>query len=206
LFEKAIAARAAWNDFKGFSARISAYLDGRQHEAAVTVQANGDVSFANEPLLEDEAARDWISEQLHSMVIHRVPSSGIRSKPVLTFADAEASHPLGRLLTFHGGRFASTYRIQGDEITVVNRGLGKENMSLQMLQSDRNAEGKVLPRAYQVQYRDAANGSITRVETARNQWQRVGTIDLPASISQTVSSGGGVSVRSMTLKGIVLGE
>ena len=137
-----------------------------------------------------QAARDWVRDQLHSMVIHRVPSSGIRSTPVLNFADTDTENPLGRLLTFHGGRFASTYRIRDDEIIVVNRNLGRENMSLQMLESERNADGKVLPRAYLVQYRDAETGSISRVETFRNRWQRVGAFDLPETIGQTISSAG----------------
>lgn len=204
MFERAIAARAAWNDFKGFTAEISVYVDGRKNDGKMTVKADGDVSFDGEPKLEDEAARDWVRDQMHSMVIHRVPSSGIRSTPSLEFADDDVNHPLGRLLTFHGGRFASTYRIRDDEITVVNRALGRENMSLQMLESERNSDGKVLPRAYQVQYRDAETGAITRVETVRNRWQRVGTLDLPESLSQSVSSAGGVSVRSLTLKSIKL--
>lgn len=204
MFEKAIAARAAWKDFPGFTSSVSVYLDGRRHTGTVSVKPDGEVSFGTEPAFEDEAARDWVRDQLHSMVIHRVPSSGIRSTPVLNFADTDNDNPLGRLLTFHGGRFASTYRIRDDEIIVVNRNLGRENMSLQMLESERNADGKVLPRAYLVQYRDAETGSISRVETFRNRWQRVGAFDLPETIGQTISSAGGVSVRSLKLTSIKL--
>ncbi|MFO1045318.1 MAG: DUF3386 family protein [Planctomycetaceae bacterium] len=204
MFEKAIAARGAWKDFPGFTSAISVYLDGRRHNGTVTVKSDGEVSFGAEPAFEDEAAREWVRDQLHSMVIHRVPSSGIRSTPVLSFADTDKDNPLGRLLTFHGGRFASTYRIRDDEIIVVNRNLGRENMSLQMLESERNSEGKVLPRAYLVQYRDADTGAISRVETFRNRWQRVGTFDLPESIGQTISAAGGVSVRSLKLTSIKL--
>jgi hypothetical protein len=206
MFERAIAVRAAWSDFKGFSAKASVYLDGRRHEGPITVKADGEVTFGGEGGIEDEAAREWVRDQLHSMVIHRVVSSGIRSKPVLSFADDDRDNPLGRLLTFHGGRFASTYRIRDDEIIVVNRNLGPENMSLQMLDSERNADGKVLPRAYQVQYRDAQTGAIVRVETVRNRWERVGKLDLPSSLSQTISSAGGNSVRSLTLQSITLAE
>lgn len=206
MFERAIAARAAWTDFSRFTARVSVFLDDRRSEGMVTVKADGDVSFDGEPKLDDEAAQEWVRDQLHSLVIHRVPSSGLRSEPVLSFADTEDSHPLGRLLTFHGGRFASTYRIRDDEITVVNRNLGRENMSLQMFDSERNAESKVLPRAYQVQYRDAETGAITRVETFRNRWQRVAKFDLPESITQTISSAGGISVRSLKLQSPKLAE
>lgn len=205
-FEQAIAARASWKDFPGFSAKVSVYLDGRHHEGKVAVKGDGTLSFPGTPPLEDEAACDWIRDQLHSMVIHRVPSSGIRSQPVLCFADTDVQNPRGRLLTFHGGRFASTYRVRNDEITVVNRALGRENMSLQMLESERNADGKVLPRAYLVQYRDASNGAISRVETVRNRWQRVGKFDLPESLEQTVSSAGGVSVRSMKFQEVKLAD
>ena len=205
MFERAIAARAAWPDFKGFAANASVYIDGRRNDGPVTVKADGEVTI-DEPGLTDVAARDWLRDQLHSMVIHRVPSSDTRSKPVLSFSDTDDQHPLGRLLTFHGGRFAATYRIRDDEITVVNRSLGQENMSLQMLASERNADGKVLPRAYQVQYRDAATGAITRVETVRQTWQQLGQFNLPATLSQTVSSTNGVSARSMTLKEITLGK
>lgn len=206
MFERAIAARAAWDNFKGFSAQAAVYLDGRHSSGHVTVKPDGEVSFDGTPKLEDEAAREWVNDQLHSMVIHRVPNSGLRAKPVLSFADKDEAHPLGRLVNFHGGRFASTYRLRDDEIIVVNRSLGRENMSLQMLESERNADNKVLPRAYQVQYRDAQSGAITRVETFRNRWQRFGKFDLPESLAQTVSSSGGVSVRSLKLQSIKLAE
>ncbi|MBC8113615.1 MAG: DUF3386 family protein [Candidatus Saccharimonas sp.] len=206
MFERAIAARAAWTDFNRFMARVSVFHDDRRSEGMVTVKSDGDVSFHAEPKLDDEAAQEWVRDQLHSLVIHRVPSSGIQSQPVLSFADKDDAHPLGRLLTFHGGRFASTYRIRDDEITVVNRNLGRENMSLQMLESERNAENKVLPRAYQVQYRDAETGAITRIDTFRNRWQRVGKLDLPESLTQTVSSAGGVSVRSLKLHSFKLAQ
>lgn len=111
------------------------------------MKPDGEVSFDGKPVLEDEAAREWVRDQLHSLVIHRVPSSGIRSKSVLSFADKDAEHPLGRLLNFHGGRFASTYRIREDEIVVANRSLGRENMSLQMFESEpQRREQSVAPR------------------------------------------------------------
>jgi hypothetical protein len=75
-----------------------------------------------------------------------------------------------------------------------------------MLASERNADGKVLPRAYQVQFRDAQTGAITRVESFRNRWQRVGKLDLPESLTQTISSSGRVRARSLKLQAIKLAE
>ena len=53
MFEKAIAARATWNNFKGFTARASVYLDGRRSEGLITVKPDGDVSFDGDPKLND---------------------------------------------------------------------------------------------------------------------------------------------------------
>lgn len=212
MFERAIATRAQWPDFKGFTAHAAVYVDGRRSEGPISVKTDGDVVFDaavkidSDSKIEDEAAREWIRGQLHSIVIHRVPSSGIQAKPVLSFADRDIAHPLGRLLNFHGGRFAATYRIHDDEITVVNRHLGQENMSLQMLESERNAAGKVLPRSYQVQYRDTATGSIVRVESFTARWQQVGKYDLPKSLTQSISAPGGVSTRSLKLTSLELAK
>src|SRR5262249_3591123 len=75
-----------------------------------------------------------------------------RGKPVLRFADAETDHPLGRLVAFEGGRFASSYRIKDRQIRVVNRDLGKRHMTITVLDNERTAEGRFLPRSYTVQY------------------------------------------------------
>jgi hypothetical protein len=83
---------------------------------------------------------------------------------------------------------------------VVNRNIGAQNMSITVLDNDRNAEGKYLPRSYTVQYWDAATGALNRTETFQNRWQRVGKLDLPASLTQTVSSAAGLSVRHLSLE------
>ena len=63
--------------------------------------------------------------------------------PVLNFADRDTAHPLGRLLIFEGGKFASSYRVKDDQLLVVNRHLGKLNMTIMVLDNKRTAEGKL---------------------------------------------------------------
>jgi hypothetical protein len=196
MFQQAIAARAMWQDFAGFQAKVTGHVDGRAFSGTAAIDAKAEVKLE----LDDDTVRDWVHDQLHSLVIHRQASSGIRAEPVLRFADDDTKHPLGRLLTFIGGRFASSYRVRGDEIMVVNRNIGAQNMSITVLDNDRNAEGKYLPRSYTVQYWDAATGALNRTETFQNRWQRVGKLDLPASLTQTVSSAAGLSVRHLSLE------
>ncbi len=111
LFEDALASRAAWHDFPGFTAKISGDVDDRPFEGTVTVTADGGVKLK----LEEDVVNEWVQDQLESITMHRAASQTPRAdrpKPVLRFADDHEDHPLGRLLAFEGGHFATSYRVQ----------------------------------------------------------------------------------------------
>jgi len=126
-------------------------------------------------------------------------SAANRAPPVLRFADERDDHPLGRLLVFEGGRFASSYRIKDHQITTVNRHVGRQNMTITVLDNERNGDGHFLPHSYLVQYWDAATATLNRVETVQERWHRVGSWDLPATHTVTTASDAGLSVRNVTL-------
>jgi hypothetical protein len=199
-FEEALAARASWKEFPGFTADISGSVDGRPFTGSVTIDAHGKVAFASDDPSQTEAVGPWVQEQLESVVLHRVARpSGNRPKPVLRFGETSEDHPLGRLLIFDGGKFASSYRVKDKQVLVVNRHAGAENMTITVLDNDRNAEGLFLPRSYTVQFWDAATGDLRRTETVQDRWQRLGTWDLPARRTVTTATATGLSVRSFTL-------
>jgi hypothetical protein len=200
LFEDALAHRAQWNGFPGFTAELSGELDGRPFGGRATVRADGTVEIKTD----DAPARPWLEDQLESIAMHRRADSEAgsgpgRPRPVLRFADDRDEHPLGRLLIFDGGQFASSYRIKDHEITVVNRVIGPRTMTITVLDNDRNPEGRVLPRSYLVHYWNARTGALDHVETVQERWQRVGKWDLPTRHVVTRSSSAGFSVRSFTL-------
>ena len=172
LFEEALAARATWKDFPGFRAAIAGNLHGRLFDGTVTIDAKGKVEFsATDPSAEESVAL-WIQEQLESIVLHRLvlpAKSEPRPKPVLRFGEERDDHPLGRLLIFDGGRFASSYRIRDRQLTVVNRHLGKENVTITALENERNAEGRFLPRSYTVQYWESVTGRLLRTEAVKDR-------------------------------------
>jgi hypothetical protein len=202
LFEKAVATRAAWQDFPGFTAKVAGTVEGRAFSGKVTVSADGTVKVE----VDDDAASGWLEDQLGSITMHRLPdndrgSSSERPRPVLRFADNEEDHPFGRLLTFQGGRFASSYRVKDEQIRVVNRQMGKQNMTITVLDNTPNAEGKFLPHSYLVHYWDAATGKLNRVETVLEQWSRIGKWDLPLTHTVATSSDAGLSTRSVSLSG-----
>jgi len=199
LFEEALAARAAWQDFTGFTAEIAGDLEGRPFSGKVTIAADGAVEV---DLGEDAAMADWIDDQLESITMHRAASqapSAERPKPVLRFADSQTDHPLGRLLQFDGGHFASSYRVKDKQLLPVNRVNDGQNMTITVLDNERNAEGKFLPHIYVVQYWDETTGEPNRTETVRDRWTRVGAWDLPVDHTVTTASADGFSVRSFQL-------
>jgi hypothetical protein len=199
LFEEALAARATWQNFTGFTAQVEANLEGRPCSGTVTVSADGDVEV---DLGEEAAMAPWIDEQLESITMHRAASqtpTENRDKPALRFADADSEHPLGRLLEFQGGQFASSYRVRDKQLTTVNRLIDGQNVTITVLDNLQNAEGKFLPRLYTVQYWDEASGQPVRSETVEDRWTRVGGWDLPAEHTVTSSSAEGYSVRSFKL-------
>jgi hypothetical protein len=201
-FEEAVAARAAWKDFPGFTAVIAGNLDGRAFEGTVSIDARGKVAFFDADPSREGSVAPWVREQLDSLVLHRISrpaAAGPRTRPVVRFGESNDDHPLGRLLIFDGGRFASSYRVKDKQILVVNRHLGKENMTITVIDNDQNKEGLFLPRSYTVQYWDAATGELKRTETVQDRWQRVGAWDLPARHTVTTASPAGVSVRTFTL-------
>src|SRR4029453_2931481 len=136
--------------------RVAGSLDGRTFEGAVDIDAGGKVVYTDDDGSSADAVDGWVYEQLASIVLHRLarPQSGER--PVLRFAESKEGHPLGRLLLFDGGQMASSYRVKDEQVMVVNRHFGKENMTITVLDNDRNKEGLFLPRSYTVQWWDAA--------------------------------------------------
>jgi len=198
LFEEALAQRASWADFKGFSAEIAGDIEGRPFSGTVKVAADGAVEV---DLGEEAALADWVKDQLESITMHRAAGQSAPSgqKPNIRLADTQVDHPLGRLLTFEGGQFASSYRVKDKQLTTVNRVLDGQDMTIRVLDNERNAEGKFLPRTYVVQYWDESTGTPTRAETVEDRWVRVGSLDLPARHTVTTSSADGFSVRTFQL-------
>lgn len=201
MFKEALAARGRWEKFSGFSAKAAGQVDGRAFSGQVSIDAAGEVTVE----VKDEVGRTWLQEQLDSIVLHRAARSNARSdgkeQPFLYFGDQDANHPLGRLLIFRGGRFASSYRVKDKQIMVVNRHLGKESMTITVLDNERNSAGQFLPRSYTVQYWDDATGQLKRSETVHDQWVRLGEWNLPAVHTVTLAGAGGYSVRHFALSG-----
>jgi hypothetical protein len=196
-FEEALSARAAWQNFTGFSAKVSGMVAGRPFQGTALVKADGSVVLE----VDDDAVSDWVQNQLESITMHRAASQNAadRPKPVLRYADDRDDDPRGRLLAFDGGHFATSYRVKDRQITSVNRLLDGKNMTITVLDNVKNAESMFLPHTYTVQYWDDQTGELERSESVVDRWTRVGNWDLPLEHTVCTSSNGALSVRTIQL-------
>jgi len=195
LFDEALAARAQWKNFPGFSANLEGVVEGRTFAGKIKVDATGDVTIDSD----DEVAQVWAEETLRSICMHRIASETNNTPSRLRYADDDLTHPLGRLLAYEGGQFASSYRIKDQQILVVNRHFGPKLVTITVLDNDRNPDGAFLPRSYTVQTWETATGKLLESEAVQDRWQRVGDFDLPALHQATTSSDQGQVVRTITL-------
>ncbi|HVV99218.1 MAG TPA: DUF3386 family protein [Planctomycetaceae bacterium] len=193
LFDRAIAHRAAWKDFPGFAADVHGSVDGRIFDGSVQVDAKGNVMLK----IDEKLAEGWLEDQFRSLVTHR--RAAPRTSAKFRFGHEDDDRPLGKLVILTGGRFASSYRIRDDQITVVNRQIGPENMTITVLDTEENPEHQYLPRTFVVEYWDAVTGDLLRAETTQNRWTRVGSSDLPTDITVTEAHAAGLTVRSCRL-------
>jgi hypothetical protein len=199
LLADARAARAAWENFPGFSADVEVNVDGKVSKGTVAVDAKGKVALQ----VDDPAAAAWARRVLASVVSHRL--AGPEENTPCAFADDNATHPLGRAVRVVGDEFDSSYRVRDRQILVVNRTMKDTRFTITVLENRANAEGKFLPAHYVVNYWDA-KGGLSRSEAHRQTWQRFGRFDLPREAFVLATEAGKQDARCLTLSNLRLPE
>lgn len=185
--------RSNWDkSFPGFTAKISANLDGQVTTGTITVTPEGKVEL-DVPKNDTTA---WAREQLRSIVMHRF--GGVRKYDV-SFADDVQNHPLGRLIKFNDSSTHSVYRIKGDLITEVHRDMGGRKFTISVSDVLRNKEGKYLPSHFNVSYWDSKSGQLVQNEDYQEEWLRLGQYDLPKRRLMIETSAGARRVGELVL-------
>jgi hypothetical protein len=171
LVKEAHDARVDWGSaFPGFTCKLVATVDGKQQNGRLTVGADHHVTVE----LPDGPVKDLATPQLESLIDHRFATGSGPANVV--FADDVKEHPLGRLVQWTGGN--TRYRILGDVITEVHRSTGKGKFVISVTEVTRNAEGRYLPRSFNVSYWDG-EGNLRMNEDYLEEYVRVGNLDLP---------------------------
>ncbi len=188
---------ARWDaDFKGFTADINVNINGKEETGTVTVKGPKEIELT----IQDEKAKEFASENLASIAMHRGPRSFDESdgKYKLAFGD-EGTHPLGRSVVMGGDGMGSFYRIKDGRIQQINRKTPRFSFSINIEESVKNAENKFLTKKYSVFYFKPENQGLKNVESYTDDYTRVDAYDLPEQRRIIDCQEGACVVSSMTL-------
>lgn len=173
LLSRAREGRALWEDFPGFSANIAVHIDSTLEEGTIEVADDGKSTFVGIEKNDGPLLR----QQLGSLLSHRLPDASIGDGA--SFEQEEGLHVLGPRLRLAEESMGSIYRIHDNVVTEVNREMGNQRFTISVLDVERNAEGKYLPKVFTVSFWDAKSGKLNSTMTYYHEWERVGKFDLP---------------------------
>src|SRR5688572_14218894 len=165
LMRKAHDGRAVLTAFPGFAADIVATQNGVSAKGTLAVAADGKLTLK----LDQTANQEWTQRTLSSFVNHRLAADDAIAN--VEFADQEAAHPLGRLLKSKDAADHSQWRVQGDIMTEVHRIMGKSRMIISVVDVNRTADGKHLPKSYNVTTWNADTGAIESSRQVFSEWK-----------------------------------
>lgn len=196
--EEVFSNTARWDaDFNGFTADVTVNLNGKEEKGTVTVKGPKEI----ETSLKDEKLKEFATENLASIAMHRGPRSFDQSdgKYKLSFGD-DGTHPLGRIVTMGGDGMSSFYRIKDGRIRQINRKTPHMAFSINIEDSVKNPEGKFLTKNYTVYYFNPKDNVLKNVESYTDEYTRVGGYDLPQQRRVIDCQNSEVVVSTMTLE------
>ncbi|MGP0566564.1 MULTISPECIES: DUF3386 family protein [unclassified Nitrospina] len=196
--EEVFSNTARWDaGFKGFTADVTVNINGKEEKGTVTVKGPKEIELS----LTDESMKEFASENLASIAMHRGPRSFDQSdgKYKLTFGD-DGTHPMGRAVVMGGDGMSSFYRIKEGRIRQINRKTPHVVFSINIEDSVKNEEDKFLTRNYTVYYFNPKDNSIKNVESYTDDYTRVGNYDLPQRRRVIDVQNSEVVVSTMTLE------
>ncbi len=200
--KRARADRAVWQDFPGYTTDLVVTSGDEKVEGKATIDSSGVVELD----MPKSKLTDWVEEQLNSLVQHRMPDGEVTEGNV-QWAEPNDDHPLGRLISLGDTAFSSAYRLKDDVIMEVNRTAGPAmRFTISVLEIERNAENKYLPRAFTMNFFNSKTGALQNSLGYWNEWCRVGTFDLPKTILEVDAHPGGTTTKQIVFSNCKLVE
>jgi hypothetical protein len=189
LLADAVAARAAWMNFPGFTADLEVNFDGKTAKGKVMVSEKGRVELELDGKEVDAARVATAKDALASLVGHRMPSAGGRQTPC-SFGEEASENPQGKLILVVDDKHHSSYRIRDQQILSVTRQMGDTRFTITMLENRLNEEKRVLPVSYVVNYWDTKTNALDHTTAHHQTWKRVGAYDLPQTMDELTAGSG----------------
>lgn len=183
LLHEAREARASWEKFPGFVAKVKVQTTAGEQLGEIKVSATGEVELVGMQLADEKQ----VLTTLRSLIGHRLAEESEDDN--VAYGEEAAGHPLGRLMQFKGeSEMASSYRVRDGVIREVNRQSKTGRFTISVMEIRRNPEGKYLPGVYSVSFWNP-DGSLKSSTFVNETWVRVGHLDLPATLERVSVSG-----------------
>ncbi|MGV3607709.1 MAG: DUF3386 family protein [Planctomycetaceae bacterium] len=183
LLHEAREARASWEKFPGFVAKVKVQTTAGEQSGKIKVSATGEVELVGMNLADEKQ----VLTTLRSLIGHRLAEESEDDNVV--YGEEAAGHSLGRLMQFKGeSEMASSYRVRDGVIREVNRQSKTGRFTISVMEVRRNPEGKYLPGVYSVSFWNP-DGSLKSSTFVNETWVRVGHLDLPATLERVSVSG-----------------
>jgi hypothetical protein len=136
-----------------------------------------------------------LESDITSLITHRRGGDFSRGdgKYPITFG-ADDKNPIGRLVQLND-EMRSSYRIRDNQVVQVNRTMGGEFFTINILETTPVAGGKFLPRQFTVTYMDDKTKAIKRAQFFTDAYELVDDAWLPKTRRIITVENGRTNVR-----------
>lgn len=160
--------------FPGFRSKLTVRFEGQIYRGICSFRLPGNLQVT----MQDDEVPPGITATVHSMLMHRAPSS--RTSPQAARYGQVDESPLGREILL-SDRHESAYRIRGRQIIQVDRRLSDPRFVLTVLETQATESGRYLPRhVFAVRF-DPGTGAVREAWTYISEFQEVEGEYLPKS-------------------------
>lgn len=170
------------HNFAGFHAHTTVQYGAQIITGTVRVQSPQQITVQVDDASEQPAptaADTWLQSELRSMIGHRWPVPFEQRDGRYLLTQDATPHALGPRIDLHGDPLHSSYRVRGEQITLVQRTMGGQSFTITMLAHTLLPDGRSLPAHYVVVFRDAASQHIIRTDAYTDRFMSVAGCWLP---------------------------
>lgn len=167
-------------DLLGFAADIEIEINHHTWDATLVVSLPMGINLA----FEGERSQDafaWVQRELQSILGHRRPSSFDERDGRYVLTLDTTPNPCGLLISVHGDKLQSSYRVLDQAITEVHRVLPDQNFTIQILESQHIPDDWVVSKHFVVCFRSNTTSQLVRTDIYSDTYVPVGHAWLPAT-------------------------
>jgi hypothetical protein len=197
LFQAAYENRYTWDsDFPGFTADVSASIDGttRSGKATITKDLSVEVIMNDQKLTERtsrtptgeektitvDEEQEWLINQLKDVVTHRKRKSfeDAHGKSSFTLGEQDASGAVEILVS--GDSMGSNYKVKNKQISLVSRVMGRMGFVINH-QAHLDTGAGYISSAYSAVFRNPQTDEVIRQAKFEDNYEKIGNYYLMTS-------------------------